>query len=1006
MTISLTFAKNILKDLYCIEGILSFLPGEVDFNFKVETNEGSRFVLKIGRPNIQLEYLQFQQNILQHLEGDSTQKNLPKVILSKEGKGISFFNDQNGVLRAVRLLSWTSGRVWSTVNPKTDSLRYSLGEKAGKLTKNLQKYDHSAAHRFFDWDIAKAEWIREYLQLFTKEQASIATHFLTIFSSLQPQYETLRKSIVHNDVSDNNCLVSNDLDHPSVIAIIDFGDAIYTQIINDLSICCAYAIMHHNDPLAASLPIVEGYHKAFPVSEKELSFLYACIAMRLLISVTKSALNKKSEPENEYLLISEKPAWELLHKWIAIDSDFANFSFRTACDFSAHPNSEHFTDWATQQSISLTELFPGLKKHEVHLLNLSVSSTWIGQQPEFNDLDLFQFKLEQLQKQQPNSILAGGYLEPRPLYTSSNYDKIGNAGSESRSIHLGIDFWVSETTPVYSFLEGHVMMAVNDQGEKAYGGMLVLKHKAAGFCFFTLYGHLDVAGVLQHAPGDYIKKGQELARIGASSENGNWAPHLHFQLMLSLLDFIDDFPGVCFPNQEKVWSGICPDPNLLFKRNVLNTHFTSKESEIKVDRATYLGKGMSLQYNTPIHIVRGQGVYLIDNKGRKFLDTVNNVAHVGHEHPKVVKAGQLQMGLLNTNTRYLHEHITNLAKTLTKKLPPGLSVLHFVNSGSEANELAMRMVKTFTNSQEIIVSEAGYHGNTNMCVDISSYKFDGKGGTGAPKNVHVFPLPDSFRGKFTGENTGPLYANEIQLLIDQIKASNNHVGAFIVEPIISCGGQIELPKNFLKKAYELVRNAGGLCISDEIQTGCGRMGSTYWGFQLHDVVPDIITIGKPLGNGHPIAAVACTIEVAEKFVNGMEFFNTFGGNPVSSIIAQNVLEVIEEEKLQHNALNVGEFLKKELQTLSTKHPIMGSIRGQGLFLGIELVDSKLNPLEKQASYLVNRMKEHGVLMSSDGPGHNILKIKPPLVFSIENAKELLFYIKKILGEDMMKNFKT
>ena len=225
------------------------------------------------------------------------------------------------------------------------------------------------------------------------------------------------------------------------------------------------------------------------------------------------------------------------------------------------------------------------------------------------------------------------------------------------------------------------------------------------FNFFTLYGHLNVASVLSYTPGDYIKKGQELSRIGGSEENGNWAPHLHFQVMLSLLNFKNDFPGVCFPNQEKIWSGICPDPNLLFKQTILNTDFNSIKEKIQADREVYLGKGMSLQYKIPIHIVRGEGVYLIDNKGRKFIDTVNNVAHVGHEHPKVVKAGQLQMGLLNTNTRYLHEHITTLAKRLVEKLPPELVVIHFVNSGSEANELAIRMVKTVTKSEEIIVSE-------------------------------------------------------------------------------------------------------------------------------------------------------------------------------------------------------------------------------------------------------------------------------------------------------------
>jgi 4-aminobutyrate aminotransferase-like enzyme len=213
---------------------------------------------------------------------------------------------------------------------------------------------------------------------------------------------------------------------------------------------------------------------------------------------------------------------------------------------------------------------------------------------------------------------------------------------------------------------------------------------------------------------------------------------------------------------------------------------------------------------------------------------------------------------------------------------------------------------------------------------------------------------------------------------------------------------VELPAGFLKKAYSLIRDAGGLCISDEVQTGCGRMGSVFWGFQLHDVVPDIVTIGKPLGNGYPLAAVACTQEVADSFANGMEYFNTFGGNPVSCAIGAEVLRVVKREKLQEKAHDVGSFLKKELEILSIDFPIIGDVRGQGFFLGIELVDEDLNPLPDHTDYLANRIKDHGILMSIDGPDHNVLKIKPPMVFNRDQAKELLFYLRKILAEDYIK----
>ena len=342
------------------------------------------------------------------------------------------------------------------------------------------------------------------------------------------------------------------------------------------------------------------------------------------------------------------------------------------------------------------------------------------------------------------------------------------------------------------------------------------------------------------------------------------------------------------------------------------------------------------------------------------------------------------------------------AKEILDTLPPELSVVHFVNSGSEANELAIRMVKAVTGEQHIIASEMGYHGNSNICVDISSYKFDGKGGKGAPEHTHIFPLPDAFRGKYRGENTGIKYAAEVEKCIREIHEKGAGVGAIIVEPIISCGGQIELPKNFLSEAYKAIRGVGGLCISDEVQVGCGRVGNSFWGFQLHNVIPDIITIGKPLGNGHPVAAVVCTQEVADRFANGMEYFNTFGGNPVSCAIGTSVLQTVHKENLQENALKVGTYLKEQLKKLTEDFPIIGDVRGQGLFLGIELVDAQQNPLPDQTRYLINRMKEHKILVSSDGPDKNVIKIKPPMVFSEENAQELLKYLQKILGEDFMK----
>ncbi|AUC86289.1 peptidase M23 [Polaribacter sp. ALD11] len=995
-------AEEIIFSLYNLKGKASKLPGEIDFNFRIKVENSEGFILKISRPNEDIDYLDFQQKLLQYIDSNNEHLIAPKVIKDRDGASISTIKDAFGNERKVRLLTWISGRVWSSVNPQLDSLRFSLGKQCGLLTTALQGFKHKKATREFAWDVAQSLWTKKHIQLFSGEDKEVITYFQKQFEAKKLAYSALRKSVVHNDANDNNVIVSEELTNPKVKAAIDYGDAIDTQIINDLAITCAYAVMNHNDALAASLDIIKGYHSTFPLQENELKHLYNAIAMRLVISVTKSAINKIEEPNNEYLLISEKSAWEVLKKWRSIHPDFAEYSFRAACGFVAHPNEEIFKKWTLENNFLLSDLFPTINKNEVHHLDLSVSSKWIGHQENFNNLDLFQFKIDQLQKEIPTKILAGGYLEPRALYTSSTYDKIGNYGKESRSIHLGLDFWLPKLTPVHALFDGEIVIAVNDAGEKEYGGLVVLKHKTSAFEFYTLYGHNTIESTLKHTIGDKVLKGEKITELANYPENGNWAPHLHFQILLSLFDSKVDFPGVAYLNQIDVWKSVCPDPNLLFKSDALHENTAISNDEIIKYRKQHLGKSLSLQYNTPIKMVRGAGQYLIDQFGKKYLDTVNNVAHVGHEHYNVVKAGQEQMALINTNSRYLHENINALAKELIETLPPELNVLHFVNSGSEANELAIRMVKAVTGEKDMIASEVGYHGNANMCIDISSYKFDGKGGNGAPEHTQIFPLPDAFRGKYRGKNAASKYVEEVVKCIDNIKQKGRNIGGFIIEPIISCGGQVELPEGFLTEVYNKIREAGGICISDEVQTGCGRMGKTFWGFQLHNVIPDIVTIGKPLGNGHPIAAVACTQKVADAFANGMEYFNTFGGNPVSCAIATEVLRTVKNEKLQENALEVGEFFKAELNKLSKEFPIIGDVRGQGLFLGIELVDADLNPLAKQTDYLANRMKDHGILMSTDGIDYNVLKIKPPIVFTRENAKEVLFYLRKILKEDFMK----
>ena len=401
-------------------------------------------------------------------------------------------------------------------------------------------------------------------------------------------------------------------------------------------------------------------------------------------------------------------------------------------------------------------------------------------------------------------------------------------------------------------------------------------------------------------------------------------------------------------------------------------------------RQRVIGANLSLAYRRPLKIVRGWMQYLYDHAGRRYLDAYNNVPHVGHSHPRVVRAATEQMLVLNTNTRYLHDKLAMFGERLAATLPPPLRICYFVNSGSEANELALRLARAHTRRRDVVVLDHAYHGNTTSLVDISPYKFNGPGGEGAPPWVHVLPLPDTYRGKYRADDprAGEKYA--------EFARQVRNPGAFIAESAPSVAGQIVLPDRYLPSVYAIVRGAGGVCIADEVQTAYGRMGTHFYAFEAQRVVPDIVVLGKPIGNGYPLGAVVTTAEIAASFDNGMEFFSTFGGSTLACAVGLEVLDVVEAERLQEHALEVGEGLLERLRAGAGDHPLVGDIRGSGLFLGVELVTDRQTrePATAAAAEVVNRMRDRGVLIGTEGPSANVLKIRPPMPFTYADAELL------------------
>ncbi|HTM64373.1 MAG TPA: aminotransferase class III-fold pyridoxal phosphate-dependent enzyme [Gammaproteobacteria bacterium] len=717
------------------------LPGEYDANFHLKSNCGKEYLLKVSHINVSRAVIEMQNDILRHIDVSTSSFQVPRLHHTLSGESVAIHSNQSGTTYHVRMFSFVQGKLLATIPQHSTQLLSSIGTELGLLSKSLQQLKHPEAVRYLQWDLLQYQWVNPHLHLITNaDERACLEYFLQQFTqkavTLLPQ---LRRSIIHGDLNDYNILVSND---DRVTGFIDFGDVVESATICELAVALAYVMMNKPDPIAAATHVVKSFHRVFPLNDNEFEILFDLVCMRLCISVVNSAMRKIENPDDAYLIISEKPAWELLKKLRSVDVEFAADYFRDACGINL----------TTQQILSL--------------------------------------------------------------------------------------------------------------------------------------------------------------------------------------------------------------------------------------RSRHLSRNVSLSYQHPLHIVKGEGQYLFDAEGNRFLDGVNNVCHVGHCHPRVTDAISRQIKQLNTNTRYVHEHIVRYAGRLAALLPEGLDVCFFVNSGSEANELALRLAMAHTGRNEWLVMDHGYYGSTSQLINMSPYKFNGPGGQGKPDNIHVLQQPDMLRQQF----------------LDEMPPINHKIAALLCESMPSCGGQIVLPAGYLQRIYADVRKAGGVCIADEIQTGLGRMGTHFWAFETQGVVPDIVTMGKPLGNGHPIGAVVTTRAIAESFCNGMEYFNTFGGNPVSCAAGIAVLDVIADENLQQHALASGNHLMNCLNQLKARYQVIGDVRGSGLFVGIELVTERdsMNPAANLARHIVNEMQKSGILLSVDGPLHNVIKIKPPLLFSQENGDEVTANLDVIL----------
>jgi len=834
-------ATRFAQEHYTLQVQARLLPSERDQNYLLQAENGTQCVLKIANATEERAMLEAQNQVMGHLAKQI--QFCPRVIPAANGAEIVAVKSASGEQHFVRLVTYLPGMPLGDVKRHSAELLQDLGFKIGQLTVALRGFDHPALQRNFHWDLANGlDVIQKYEALI--QEPELRKHIQQLRAQFEhhvlPLLPALRRSIIHNDANDFNLLAGGGGDlfsrNQSIVGLIDFGDMVYSHTIGDLAVAIAYAILDKPDPLASAAQIVKGYHAACPLTEDELAALFGLVTLRLCMSACIAADQQSRQPDHAYLGISQAPIRNTLPKLAAIHPNIARAVFRDACGLTPSPSADRVTEWLKSQ----TETFASpldfdLRAGPVAILDLSVSSPLLSSDPVQNAESNLTARISQAIDAAGAAVGIGRYDEARYFYTTPAFSTGDKPSHEYRTIHLGMDLFVPPNTPIYAPLDGKVSAFADNAAAQDYGPVIVLEHQRADHpTFYTLYGHLSRASLDGLSLGQAIAKGQRLATIGSPDVNGGWTPHLHFQIITDLLDLGCDFPGVVRPSQRSVWLSLCPDPNLIL--GIPAARFPAREppmAETLAVRSQRLGRNLSISYRQPLKIVRGWKQYLFDDEGRTYLDAYNNVAHVGHNHPRLVAAAQRQIGVLNTNTRYLHDTINRYAEKLSSLFHESLGVCFFVNSGSEANELALRLARAYTHQRDMIVLESAYHGNTSTLIDISPYKHNGPGGVGAPDWVHTAPIPDDYRGAYkrSDPEAGPKYARHVFELIDRLKQQGRGLAGFIAESLPSVGGQIIMPPGYLADVYRYVREAGGVCIIDEVQTGFGRTGTHFLGLR-------------------------------------------------------------------------------------------------------------------------------------------------------------------------------
>jgi 4-aminobutyrate aminotransferase-like enzyme/Ser/Thr protein kinase RdoA (MazF antagonist) len=950
-------AEDILATHYGLRAHATSLGSQQDKNFVVTGLDGEIVgVLKIANPAFNASEIEAQDLAAERIAEAEPSLRVAVPLPNLAGQKCTAITGLVDGTALVRLLRYLPGGTPLDTGYLSPTAVAGLGEVAGRVSRALEGFTHPGLDRILQWDLRYgADVVAELISHVADpaRRARIDAAARDAWARIAPRADDLPRQAVHLDLTDANVVVSRSAGgslHPD--GVIDFGDLSDSWTVSELAITVSSVLGHPGTEPTSILPAVRAFHALRPLTTIEVEALWPLLVLRTAVLIVSGAQQAVLDPDNPYITEQSDGEWRMFEQATSVPIDVMTAAIRADLGLAGGPR-------PVEVMVPIVDVDPA----SVVTLDLATTS----------DAYDFAFSDDGSLKAGVEDELAGAAVQngARLVVTQYGQARLSRTRKLSQEspdvVATGISLWVASSTPMVAPWDGEVIA----------DDVLTLRG--------TRY-ELTLTGVHAVASSS-VSAGEPLADAPA----GQWvevgvrpvgAPPAPLFTRFAMA------PG---------WLALTRDPRPLLGLPAVEV---PDAGDLLSRRDASFAPVQEFYYRKPPQIERGRRHYLMSTAGRTYLDMVNNVTVLGHAHPRIADTAARQLRKLNTNSRFNYAAVVEFSERLAAMLPDPLDTVFLVNSGSEASDLAIRLATAATGLRDVVAVREAYHGWTFGTDAVSTSTADNPNAIATrPDWVHTVESPNSFRGKYRGADAAK-YAGEAVQQIEQLVADGRAPAAFICESVYGNAGGMALPDGYLQQVYAAVRAAGGLAISDEVQVGYGRLGHWFWGFMQQDAAPDIVSIAKSTGNGYPLGAVITSRAVADGFRSQGYFFSSTGGSPLSCAIGMTVLDVLRDEGLQENAARVGAHLKARLQALQDKHPIIGTVHGIGLYLGVGMVrDAEtLEPAPEETSAICDRMLELGVIIQPTGDHMNILKTKPPLCIDLESADFYVDTLDRVLTE--------